>query len=558
MKLAPFTASLLVSLSLALAGCGAAAGGGTPDPNAALEEREPNNNVAAAKALPVGRYAHGRAGNPADVDYWSLDLTAGEVISIEVFGSRLDQADWNIGPNSPRMTLLDVDGTSELRAQGGDSFDWGTDQDTDVLAFPVPATGTYSLRLAVDNAIASGGEYLVMVRDTSFTAPVQLELEPAGLSGANDSDLTAEPIVPGTLLGQYVDDEQDWYSFTLSEASVVHLTLTAHRNGIFQGDDDVYDPTLVLLDSALTQLDSNDDAFYLDSAIRYLVVTPGTYFVEVTECCGTGDSAYALDFELEPLSGLTQVSEVEPNDAVGAGQAVGFDELVQGNVVPGNPDYFVVACNAGDRLWVEIYDIDTYASALSSIDVLVRDDLGTVLPSDTGGELRTLRTVLPTSGDFYVRVASNITTDYALRVHQVGAGHESEPNDSPASAEVLDGNGRRSGAIETLGDVDVFAFEATRHVPIVFVCFADDVPPNGFFELNGFGSSLGPVLRVLDSAGTELNRVASSPGTALGTNDGMPSLSLAFMPPSTGTYYLEVSDEFGNFGSDFGYVLEQR
>lgn len=557
-RLSPACPSLALLALLFVTGCGGGGGGGGAAADAALAEREPNGSAATAKALAIGKIGSGHVTNPADVDFWALELVQDEVITIEVFGTRLDQASWSLGPTAPRLTLFDVDGVTELRAQGADSFDWGTDQDTDLLFFRVPADGTYFARIAVDNPIASGGEYLLAVRDTSLAAPLQLELEPAGFSGSNDDELTAEPIAPGTVLGQYVDDEEDWYAFAIAEPSLVRLTLSAHRNGICAGDDDVFDPTLTLFDAALAQLDANDDAFYLDSALRYLVVIPGTYFVQVAECCGTGDAEYALEFELEPLSGLPQVNEVEPNDALGTGQTLAFDELVVGTIDAGNPDHYVVPCNAGDRLWIEIYDLDTHQGASAVLDVLVRDALGTVLPSDTGAELRTLRTILPTSGDFSVRVASNVASDYALRIRQLAAENELEPNDVVAQAQAFDLAGRRAGAIETPGDVDLFAFQATRRVPVVFVCFADDVLPDGFFELNGFGSALDPVLRVRDAAGNVLASVLSSLGTALGTNDGLPSLGLAFLPPATGTYYLEVADELGNSGADFRYVIEQR
>jgi hypothetical protein len=552
-----FAALLSLFSFVPLAGCGAGGGGGEAA-NAALEEREPNGSPATARALAVGRFGHGRTANPADVDFWALELAAGQVIALEVFGSRLDQAAWSLGPNAPRVALFDADGTSELRLQGADLLDWGTDQDTDLLSFRAPAAGTYFVRLAVDNGLLGGGEYLLLARDAAFSAPVQDELEPPGFSGANDTDATAETIVPGTLLGHYVDDEQDWFGFAVAEPSLVRFEISAHRNGVFEGDDAPIDPELALFDGTLTQLDLNDDAFYLDSALQYLVTTPGTYLLRMAECCGSGDGAYALRFELEPLSSLAQVSEVEPNDAFGTGQTILFDELVLGSTGPGDPDEYRVACNAGDRLWVEIYDLDTRQGASANVSVVVRDALAAVLPSDVGGELRTLRTMLPSSGDFHLLVTAAGATDYALRVRQRSASEESEPNDDLATAQAFDLDGRRAGAIATPGDVDVFSFEATRKVPIVFTCFADDVAPDGFSELNGFGSALDPLLRVRDANGVELASARSSAGTAVGTNDGLAALSLVFLPPATGSYVLEVADELGSSGTDFRYALEVR
>ncbi|NOT31558.1 MAG: hypothetical protein HOP15_14010 [Planctomycetes bacterium] len=542
-----------------MAACGGGGGGGGAAPGAALNESEPNDDVATAELLAVGQTGHGTVADGSDADVWAVALTLDEVITVEVFGNRFDQAAWSAGTNSPSVTLLGVDGTSELRRQGANSFGWHTEQDTDLLFFRAPAAGTYFLRMEVDITHATGGEYLLAVRDTSLVAPLQFELEPAGVFGLNDADTTAETLAPGTMLAHFVDDEQDWYAFTIAEPSLVLFTMSSHRNGVFEGDDDVFDPALQLLDSSLAVLRANDDVFYLDSAIRTFLSTPGTYFVQVAECCGTGDGGYALEYQLEPLSSLTETPEIEPNDALGTGQSVGFDELVSASIVPGNPDYYTVTCNGGDRLWLEIYDLGTHQGASATMDVLVRDALGTTLPSDTGSELRTLRVLLPATGAYEVRVASNLASDYALRVRRLpGANPESEPNDAAADAGAFDLGGRSAGAIASVGDVDLFAFDAVRGVPVVFACFADNVAPDGYFELNGFGSALDPVLRVRTADGTQLAEVLPSLGTALGSSDGLPTLSLAFLPPASGTYYLEVADEFGNFGTDFTYVLEIR
>lgn len=44
----------------------------------------------------------------------------------------------------------------------------------------------------------------------------------------------------------------------------------------------------------------------------------------------------------------------------------------------------------------------------------------------------------------------------------------------------------------------------------------------------------------------------------MGVKEGLASLSLAFLPPRTGTFYLAVVDANGNFGPDFQYVLRKR
>jgi len=549
--------ALTSALSLALmAGCGGGGGGGGA-PGVTIDEIEPNDTGAQAGPLALGAFGHGTVLDSSDTDFWRVDLGAGALVAIEVFANRLDQAGWASAQNAARVTLLDMDGASVLLRQGDAEFGWNPEQDTDIQAFRAPAAGTYFLQVDVDDAFLSGGEYLITVSSASLAAPLLLELEPAGVSGANDSDLAAETIAPGTVSGFFVDDESDWYAFTLSEASLVTFTMHAHRSGVWQGDDFYYDSEITLLDSGLASLATNDDSYYLDSTIHHVLTAPGSYFLEVGECCASGDSGYFLEFESTPLA-ASLVSETEPNDSPGAAQPIQFGDLVGGDTAPGDDDYYAFACNAGDRLQVEVFDAGNHQGALADVSVTIEDGAASVLPDDSGGELQTRRTILTSPGTFRVHVISAGTTEYALRVSATTASFESEPDDALANAGALDAGGRAAGVIDVAADLDLFSFQATRGVPVVLSCLADDVGPNGFPSLSGFGSDLDPVLTIQDSNGTILASADATLGTAVGVVDGLATVTLAFLPPATGTYYAGVVDQAGAFGANFYYVLQRR
>jgi len=537
--------------------CGGGGGGGGAA-GVAIDEIEPNDTPLAARSLALGGFGHGTVPDSSDTDCWKVALDAGQVVAIEVFANRLDQAGWSSASNAAKVTLLDTDGARVLLEQGDAEFSWNAEQDTDIHAFRAQAAGTYFLRVDVDDPFLAGGEYLISVSPTSFAAPLAFELEPAGVSGANDSNLTAETIAPGTLSGFFVDDEIDWYRFTLSETSFVTFTMHAHRNGVWEGDDSHYDSALDLLDSTLANLATNDDTYYLDSAIHHVLTAPGTYFLAVSECCISGDAGYELEFTSSALSGSSLVAEVEPNDSAGSAQTVAFGELVEGDNSPGDDDYFAFACNAGDRIQVEVFDAGNLQGAQADLVVSIENGAAGVLPHDAGGELSIRRTILTSSGSTYVHVTSPGVTAYALRVTQTPAAFESEPNDAPANADPFDAEGRAAGVIDAASDQDLFAFQATRAVPVVVSCLADDVGPNGFPALDGFGSELDPLLAILDSSGTILASCDATLGTAVGVVDGLATVSLAFLPPATGTYYLSVVDQGGGFGANFTYVLQMR
>jgi hypothetical protein len=46
--------------------------------------------------------------------------------------------------------------------------------------------------------------------------------------------------------------------------------------------------------------------------------------------------------------------------------------------------------------------------------------------------------------------------------------------------------------------------------------------------------------------------------TAEGVTDGLPSVSLTFVAPTTGTYVAEIRDELGVGGPTATYVLERK
>jgi len=546
-------ASVLCSF---LGACSSGSSGGGIS-STAITESEPNDMTTQAKSLRVGEFGLGTVTDDTDTDFWKVNLSANQLITVEVFGNRLDQAGWSGNFNAARVTLFDTDGTTMLIDQSDENFQWTDDQDTDIFTFRAPASGSYFLALNVATA-GSGGDYLVTVQPTTVQTPIQMETEGEGMTGVNDTDATAQAITPGTVVGFHVDDESDFYSFTVTNPSLVTFETHGHRNGDWKSDT-YYDPFIVLYDSALNTLDSDDDSYYLDSSVHYLVTTPGTYFIEVTECCAAGDSGYFLEFTLDEFATLNPVAEVEPNDAMGTAQMLQFGDFVQGDVAPGTDDYFAIACNAGDRIYVQVFDSNNFQDALSSVNVTIEDGLAMIVPAEgSGGGLQFERTILTATGTYFVHVTAGTATDYALRIMQEPADFETEPNDTVANAGTFDADGLAAGVMDQLADNDIFAFQGRTNVPVIFSVLADNVGPNGYFEVDDFGSSLAPVINVLDAASNILATSDSTFANAVGIRDGIASVSLAFLPPSNGTFFVEVVDEAGSFGADFTYVLQMR
>ncbi len=559
---------------LGLSGCGGGGssaggggGGGGGGGAGALPETEPNNNSGNAVASTIGRDSTGSLDSTGDVDFWSVPLTAGQFITIELLGTRFDQGHWddNLGKNLPRLTLFDVNGTSKLlehdySGNTSDGWDWGR-HDLDFPLFRVPATGTYFVSIRQDNTATDGGDYVFKVSTRTLTN-YQAEVEPTATTGVNDTSATSESITPGNVHGFHVDGEADVFSFDVAAACVVELELTAYRNGVFHGDDDYFDGRLRLIDSdGTTQLGVNNDAFFSDPALYYRIDTAGTYFVVVEEQMGAGDGEYFLRYAQTVTAGST--AEVESNDTSGAAQAIAYGALVQAAASTTDDDWFTFTGTAGDLVRVQRFQSDNWREAASTVTLTALDSDGTTaLLVDPEGSMHTQSLLLRHSGAFFLRVpAAGSATSYAFRLERVFASiWETEDNDAIARADPLDAGGRASGVVVDNDDDDFFSFPATVGVPVVIQIYAaKSVHSDGYFEFSGHGSELPSRVRLFNASGQFL--AESHFGKVVGTEgvvSGLPTGAAAFIPLATGTYYARV-EAVSNFGQpDYHYVIEKR
>jgi hypothetical protein len=529
----------------------------------AITEVEPANDVAAtATPLNANQAGQGSLDTAGDVDHWSFAGTAGTVLRAEIFGVRFDQATWDANDNVPRLSLLGVDGVTVLLSHdySGNAFpnmnswSWGK-HDLDIEAFRLPSTGVYTLRLTQDDTTSAGGDY-VLAWSIVDLGPVQDEVEATGTTGVNDTIATAQSMSPGVVHGFHVDNESDFYSFVVTEPSIVSFETKSYRNGIADGDD-YYDVEISLRDvDGATEIDNDDDTYFYDSGIDTVLSAPGTYYLEVLECCGDGDAPYLLVFKRTPLGAG---SETEPNDAFGTAGAIFYDAIVSATAEGATQeDWFSFVGAAGDQVFVQVFSGSLYFPSGASVSTsFVASDGATPLPSDSSSGLGIRGTILTASGTFFVRVVQNGTGPYALRLTRPRAGDfEVEPNDGPgAPASAVPG---RAGVILTMNDRDDFAFSAEAGQVVRVAIFAQDGDQSdGFFDSSATGSVLAPVIGIRNSSDVLL---AMSPYSGVNTSTegvvvGDSCAGVTFVAPSTGVFNVDVSAEFMDFGADRTYLI---
>lgn len=238
-----------------------------------LNEGEPNNTALTAGSASLGDQASGVVDPGGDVDFWFLDLTAGQFLSVDVLaaeaGSLLD----------PEISLIAPDGNTVLRFN--DDFD-GFDSR---ISFRVVTSGRYFV--AIGGFGQSTGRYAIDF-GTVVCGAVGNEREP------NDAPGTATPMVIGeTTSGEVCAQNDnplgdvDYWAFTAQAGTTVELDVDAEQHGIFS------DPFLALYASdGVTQLAFNDDEDGRDSRLQFSITTTGTYFAAVSTIVDPGGNPF--------------------------------------------------------------------------------------------------------------------------------------------------------------------------------------------------------------------------------------------------------------------------
>lgn len=277
----------------------------------AVAEQESNNTVATADSTALGDQASGVVDPPGDVDFWFLDLTAGEFLSVDVDANELGS------PLDPTVALIAPDGRTLLSAN--DDFD-GLDSR---ISYRIATSGRYYVAInGVGNTGGPTARYAINF-GTVTCAAVGTEQEP------NDGPRTATAIAIGeTGSGEVCthDDnpagDVDYWAFTAQAGTTIELDVDVQDLGIFA------DPFLAAYASdGVTQLASNDDEDGLDSRLQFSIATTGTYYAAVSTVADPGGNPfpYRLHVRLTPQGPGDPITVRAENLGFPLGLAVGSD-----------------------------------------------------------------------------------------------------------------------------------------------------------------------------------------------------------------------------------------
>ena len=394
-------------------------------------------------------------------------------------------------------SVLDIFDTGGIWLDGNDD---SAESSASRLYWIAPGTGTYYVR--VTGFDVGTGTYTLTIALSDI------------VDDHPDSSADATPVEIGVDTHGAIDYEgdRDYFAFEAQEGEYYQLDVTLGT---------LDDSILELFDADGIWLDANDDsAESTASRLIWLAPGTGTYYVQVASFrAGTG--TYTLTIA------ISDIVDDHPNSAENA------TPVEIGVSAPGeleyedDIDFFAFEATAG-----EYYELDVTLGTLQDPQLAILDAHGNWLATNFDySDLAASGFIwnAPNTSTYYVQVASFTgpgTYAVTITVSDIVDDH---PN-SAGNATPVEIGVAVQGELEYEGDGDFFAFEATA---------------GESYELDvTLGTLQDSVLDLYDADGTWLD-----------SNDdyGDSTASrLTWTAPSTGTYYVEVTD----FGSGTGtYTL---
>ncbi|MCA9264762.1 MAG: pre-peptidase C-terminal domain-containing protein, partial [Planctomycetales bacterium] len=510
-----------------------------------VDESEDNGVLAAATELPTtedpfGSGYHlgcgaGSWGTSSDIDYWSIDLIAGDVVSV-----RVDATDGSPNP------YVELRNSADGRLFSDNNNGLGTNAFLSHATIDV--SGNYFLR--VEDTSNNAGSYQVSV---DIARGVQLETDP---SDANSSINGAETLarVPDGLSTRssvagaisHANDQDYYFLGQLNVGNEIQLSTRI--------------PSASDLEAVVSVVDGAgnpvaDDDGVEDGAGQFEVTQASTYYAVIRGAAGGGiDGQYLLDVTVNDTES-PQIVSVQglPDEGVVTGDltftfGLRFDEYLESESVH-DPQSFRLT-NAGADDIFGTADDEAYAVAVEPTYV----PGGLVHVVVTDGPLRSGRhrfEALPSLRDIVGNALDGngdgvggdaFTREFTVRVNgEPRSAPETEPNDALATAGPLEwiespvGSGyaqaRGIGTLDPSTDEDWWSFEGQEGD---LISAAVDAIANG---------NLAVSLYLYNAAGT--NVTADNAGGAYRNSQLSP-----YRLPNSGTYYIRVdywTDSLGSY-----------
>jgi len=314
---------------------------------------EENDSPGGASAVSLPFNFAGLRACPADNDWFSFPLSAGQQIQVNAFFIHAAGGNIDVGLRDPNGVLVELSGSPT---------------DNEKITHTAAKDGTYAVGVGMPpNARAEGNGYWLQI--SAAATPL------ACLDDAfedNDTRETAAAVsLPFSQPGLAVcfePQDEDWFSFPLSTGAAVQI------DAIFSHDDGNINIRLFRDGTPVAQSISLDD----NEKIAFTATADGTYTVQVDplpDPFSDPGNTYALEIS------ATCVSDAfEPNDSLETAAPVSlpFSEAAL-TVCPEEQDYFSLQLTAGGTVQIDA----SFSTAEGNIDIRLFDPEGGVVAQST-------------------------------------------------------------------------------------------------------------------------------------------------------------------------------
>ncbi|QDX40794.1 pre-peptidase C-terminal domain-containing protein [Salarchaeum sp. JOR-1] len=375
---------------------------------ATVDPNEPNNGLASATNTTEGRYPANITSG--DVDYYKLDLNAGDVVNLEV---KFDEDAGNLG-----LTVVRPDDTySGDWDSAPDVVDSAQTVDTDeVLAFTAKADATYYVKVNREGSESAPVPYTLLYERTTPSEAQDATYEPNYQFGL------AAPITENRHPANLLAGETDYYAIDLNRGDVLDIRMKYDQSaGALRIE--LYKPDGSDYDSKPDQIDYGE-VYDDDRRVEYTAKQNTTYYVKVYgENEDTTSAPYTLLVErIQPPE--TDIYEVNFNTTLAA-------PILEGNysaeVVPSDTDYYAFTAEAGDVINLSV--LHTYGDDSNlQLDVYRTDtdDYGTqpdhIIGSNSWSANEYAAFTAKADTTYYVRVTGEDerdAADYTLQYDRI-------------------------------------------------------------------------------------------------------------------------------------------
>lgn len=490
-------------------------------------------------SLTVGEQVVGLIQDAADVEWFQVQLDAGQTYTFDVQGQASDQG--TLG--DPLAVLMDTDLNEVARDDDG-----GVGLDAR-LTFTPEVTADYLL--AVSAVGGGSGDFLM----TSSLEPTPSTAEAAAMP-LDDFDSSASTLgrlaVGGNSYGEVESvGDSDWFAIDLQAGQRIVIDL----EGAPTDQGTLVDPFVAVYDASGVQIDLDDDGGEgFNSRLAFTAPEAGTYYVGAG-AFGSATGSYRLSATAQgeaPAVAAAQAPATSVADDHPASTATGGRLALGGSVTGdleagGDEDWFAIDLSQGQSVVFDLEGDATGQGTLNDPYLTIYDPSGNEIDrDDDGGDglNSRLEFTAPSDGTYYVEARGFAGDSGTYRLSAQPGLQAVQPiqppvdladddfTSGPDTAGRLNLGASVAGNLELADDTDWFAIDLSQGQTVVLNL---EGSPSGQGSLND------PYLTVFDFAGNEIDWDDDG---GLGYNS-----RLEFTPPSTGTFYVEARGFAGDSGT---------